>query len=309
MAPDEKVADSEPKAPQEKSRWSVRRLLGRSSRYWYLLPAVALVGVFLVLPFLWTAYWSFTDYGGLGTPQFAGPSNYLTLLQDPVLVTSFVNTFLWTVGSLLLPVGVGLLVAVLTFELLGGALYRLPFLLPYALSGAVVGVLWSFVLRDDGAINVMLRAIGLEELTRSWLLSPPWNTLAMILAHTWQATGVSVVLFLVGLQAIPRDPIEAARIDGATGWTLFRYITWPLLRPMTVVVIGISLVNSLKTFDVIWVMTQGGPYRSSETLAVTMYRETFVEFKYGYGAAIAVVLSVIVLSLSWLYLRRTLRSM
>jgi ABC-type sugar transport system permease subunit len=309
MAPDEKVADSDPIVPQGKPRWSVRRLLGRFIRYWYLLPAVALVGVFLVLPFLWTAYWSFTNYGGLGAPQFAGLSNYLTLLQDPVLVTSFVNTFLWTVGSLLLPVGVGLLVAVLTFELIGGALYRLPFLLPYALSGAVVGVLWSFVLRDDGAFNVMLRAIGLEELTRSWLLSPPWNTLAMILAHTWQATGVSVVLFLVGLQAIPRDPIEAARIDGATGWTLFRYITWPLLRPMTVVVIGISLVNSLKTFDVIWVMTQGGPYRSSETLAVTMYRETFVEFKYGYGAAIAVILSVIVLSLSWLYLRRTLRSM
>jgi ABC-type sugar transport system permease subunit len=140
------------------------------------------------------------------------------------------------------------------------------------------------------------------------LLSPPWNTLTMILAHTWQATGVSVVLFLVGLQAIPRDPIEAARIDGATGWTLFRYITWPLLRPMTVVVIGISLVNSLKTFDVIWVMTQGGPYRSSETLAVTMYRETFLLFRYGYGAAIAVVLSIIVFSLSWLYLRRTLRS-
>lgn len=303
------MGDLDPVAQHGKSRWSVRRLLRRSTRYWYLLPAVALVTVFLVLPFVWTAYWSFTTYGGLGAPQFAGLANYLTLLQDPVLVTSFVNTFLWTVGSLLLPVGVGLLVAVLTFELIGGALYRLPFLLPYALSGAVVGVLWSFVLRDDGAFNVMLRAMGLEELTRSWLLSPPWNTLAMILAHTWQATGVSVVLFLVGLQAIPRDPIEAARIDGATGWTLFRFITWPLLRPMTVVVIGISLVNSLKTFDVIWVMTQGGPYRSSETLAVTMYRETFVEFKYGYGAAIAVVLSLIVLSLSWLYLRRTLRSM
>ena len=308
MQRQEKATVSDPEPVQAKSDWSVRRLLGRTSRYWYLLPAVSLVGVFLVLPFLWTAYWSFTDYGGLGAAQFAGLSNYLTLLQDPILFTSFANTLLWTVGSLLLPVGVGLLVAVLTFELIGGALYRLPFLLPYALSGAVVGVLWSFVLRGDGALNVMLRVIGLEELARSWLLSPPWNTLAMILAHTWQATGVSVVLFLVGLQAIPRDPIEAARIDGATGWTLFRYITWPLLRPMTVVVIGISLVNSLKTFDVIWVMTQGGPYRSSETLAVTMYRETFLLFKYGYGAAIAVVLSAIVVLLSWLYLRRTLRS-
>lgn len=292
-----------------KSRWSLTHLVGRSRPYWYLLPAVVLVGIFLIAPFLWTCYWSFTSYGGLGSAQFVGLSNYLRLLQDPVLFTSFANTFAWLVGSLLLPVGIGLLAAVLTFELVGGALYRLPFLLPYALSGAVVGVLWSFMLRGDGAVNSLLRVLGLEEFTRSWLIAPPWNTLAMIIAHTWQATGVTVVLFLVGLQAIPRDPIEAARIDGATGWTLFRYITWPLLRPMTVVVVGITLVNSLKTFDIIWVMTQGGPYRSSETLAVTMYRETFLLFRYGYGAAVAVVLTVIVLLLSWLYLRRTLRSM
>ncbi len=291
-----------------KSRWSLPHLVGRSKPYWYLLPALVLVGVFLVVPFLWTSYWSFTTYGGLGAAQFVGFSNYLRLLQDPVLFTSFANTFAWVVGSLLLPVGIGLLIAVLTFELAGGALYRLPFLLPYALSGAAVGVLWSFILRDDGALNTILTVMGLEELTRSWLLSPPWNTFTMILAHTWQATGVSVILFLVGLQAIPRDPIEAARIDGATGWTLFRYITWPLIRPMTVVVIGITLVGSLKTFDLIWVMTQGGPYRSSETLAVTMYRETFVLFRYGYGAAVAVVLSGIVFLLSWVYLRRTLRS-
>jgi ABC-type sugar transport system permease subunit len=293
---------------QAKWRWSLPYLVGRSKPYWYLLPAVVLVGIFLVVPFLWTSYWSFTTYGGLGAAKFVGFSNYLRLLQDPVLFTSFANTFAWVVGSLLLPVGIGLLIAVLTFELAGGALYRLPFLLPYALSGAAVGVLWSFILRDDGALNSMLGVMGLEELTRSWLLLPPWNTFAMILAHTWQATGVSVILFLVGLQAIPRDPIEAARIDGATGWTLFRYITWPLIRPMTVVVIGITLVGSLKTFDLIWVMTEGGPYRSSETLAVTMYRETFVLFRYGYGATVAIMLSGIVLLLSGVYLRRTLRS-
>jgi ABC-type sugar transport system permease subunit len=112
----------------------------------------------------------------------------------------------------------------------------------------------------------------------------------------------------VGLQTIPRDPIEAARLDGAAGWRLFKDMTFPLVRPMTIVVVGISLVNSLKTFDIIWVMTQGGPYRSSETLAVMMYRETFLLFHHGYGAAIAVLLSVIVLAVSFFYLSRTLRS-
>jgi multiple sugar transport system permease protein len=133
------------------------------------------------------------------------------------------------------------------------------------------------------------------------------NTWAMIVASTWQSVGVCVLLFLIGLLVIPHDPIEAARLDGAEGWRLFRDMTFPLLRPMTIVVVGISLVNSLKTFDVIWVMTQGGPYRSSETLAVTMYRETFLLFRHGYGSAIAVLLSAIVLAVSWIYLSRTLR--
>ena len=149
---------------------------------------------------------------------------------------------------------------------------------------------------------------GLERFEHRWLLETPLNTWSMIMAATWQSVGVSVLLFLVGLQTIPRDPIEAARLDGAEGWRLFKDMTFPLVRPMTIVVVGISLVNSLKTFDIIWVMTQGGPYRSSETLAVMMYRETFLLFHHGYGAAIAVLLSVIVLAVSFFYLSRTLRS-
>jgi multiple sugar transport system permease protein len=130
----------------------------------------------------------------------------------------------------------------------------------------------------------------------------------MIVASTWQAVGVSVLLFIIGLQVIPAEPIQAARLDGADGWRLFRDMTLPMLAPMTIVVVGISLVNSLKTFDIVWVMTQGGPYRSSETLAVMMYRETFVLFRHGYGAAIAVLLSVIVFAVSIGYLGRTLRN-
>jgi ABC-type sugar transport system permease subunit len=307
MNPQEKTTNPNANSLQVKPRQSLFRLMGRLRSYYFLLPAVVLVGVFLVLPFLWTSYLSFTDYRGLGKAPFVGLSNYVRLVQDPILLQSLANTFLWLVGSLLLPVGIGLLVAAVTFNLAGGALYRLPFLLPYALSGAAVGVLWSFMLQGGGAVNGILVALGLGALSQDWLLTPPLNTLSMIVAHTWQATGVSVVLFLVGLQAIPPEPIEAARVDGAGGWTLFRHITLPLLRPMTIVVIGITLVNSLKTFDIIWVMTQGGPYRSSETLAVTMFRETFLLFRYGSGAAVAVVLSVIVFLLSWLYLRRTLR--
>jgi ABC-type sugar transport system permease subunit len=295
-------------SPVKPRRFSLTLLRRAAVPYYFLLPAVVLVGGFLIWPFLSTAYLSLTEYSGLGGARFVGLANYLSFVQDPILLRSLSNTLLWVIGSLLLPVGLGLFVATISFDLKGGAVYRVPFLLPYALSGTAIGVVWEFMLRRDGAINALLEAIGFGRFGQAWLLSPPLNTLSMIVASTWQSMGVAVILFLVGLQTIPREPIEAARIDGAEGWTLFRYITLPLLRPMTIVVVGITLVNSLKTFDIIWVMTQGGPSRSSETLAVTMYRETFLLFKYGYGSAIAVVLSAIVLAVSGLYLRRTLRS-
>lgn len=284
------------------------RVVAWVTPYLFLFPAVALVGILLLWPFLRTLNLSFTDSNGTSTGSFVGLDNYTRLASDPILTDALINTLLWVVGTLALPVGIGLLVAVVSLDLAHASVFRLPFLIPYALSGTAIGVMWEFMLRGNGAINSSLEAIGLESFTQSWLLQPPLNTWSMIFASTWQSVGVSVLLFLVGLQVIPKDPVEAAKLDGAAGWTLFKDITFPLLRPMTIVVVGISLVNSLKTFDIIWVMTQGGPYRSSETLAVTMYRETFLLFRHGYGSAIAVLLSVIIIAVSWVYLQRTLRS-
>ena len=301
-SPSDAVAATAPR------RLNLARVLGAITPLLFLLPAVAMVAVFFIWSFARNVYLSLTDAQGARPPRFVGLDNYVRLAHDPVLGDSVRNTVYWVVGTIALPVGVGLLIAVLSFGVRGGAAYRLPFLIPYALSGTALATLWKYLLTTDGAINAALGAVGLESWQRAWLLSPPLNTLAMIVASTWQGVGVSVLLFIVGLQTIPRDPIEAARLDGAEGWRLFRDMTLPLLRPMTVVIVGISLVNSLKTFDIIWIMTQGGPYRSSETLAVTMYRETFVLFRTGYGAAIAVTLSVIVVLVSWLYLQRTLRS-
>lgn len=286
----------------------VAKAIDRATPYLFLLPAVALVGGLLLWPFVRTLYLSFTDYDGSTSATWVGLENYDRLINDRVLGDAMLNTLYWVVGTLLLPVGIGLLIAVLSFNARGASLFRLPFLIPYALSGTAIGVMWEFMLRSNGAFNSVLEALGLESLSQRWLLDTPLNTWSMIVASTWQSVGVSVLLFLIGLQTIPKDPIEAAKLDGAEGFTLFRTMTFPLVRPMTIVVVGISLVNSLKTFDIIWVMTQGGPYRSSETLAVMMYRETFLLFRHGYGSAIAVLLSVIVLAVSIVYLSRTLRS-
>lgn len=273
----------------------------------FVAPGVILVAVLLYLPLLWTAFLSLTEYNGLGDPEWVGFANYVEMLDDPAFLGSVLNTLLWVAGTLLVPVGIGLGVALLTWNLKGGTWLRLPFLIPYALSGIGVGVIWSFILSGGGALDQALAAFGVGDTPR-WLVDAPLNTVVMILATAWQGVGVNALLFTIGLQSIPREPLEAARIDGANGLRLFRSILWPMLRPLTAVVVGLSIVASLKTFDIVQGMTKGGPGRASETLALTMYKETFVNSEYGLGSAIAVFLTVVTLAASVLYLRQQLSS-
>ncbi len=287
----------EPRRPGHGYRWSARA---------FVLPGVLIVAVLMYLPFVWTSYLSLTEFNGLGDPEFVGLDKYREMFADAGFLNSLRNTLLWVVGTLVLPVGLGLLLAVLTHGLKGSFWYRLPFLLPYAISGVAVGVIWTFILQSGGALDEALAAVGLESLTQRWLLDAPLNTIVMIGAATWQGAGVNALLFGIGLQSIPKEPLEAARVDGASGWTLFRTMTWPLLTPLTTVVVGLAIVGSLKQFDIIWAMTKGGPGTSSETLALTMYKETFVSNDYGLGAAVAVFLTVVTVAASVLYLRRQL---
>jgi ABC-type sugar transport system permease subunit len=272
----------------------------------YLFLAVGLVAVVLLVPFGVTVYRSVFSDGVHET--FNGATNYEQIYRDPVLGRALLNTLFWVIGSLVLPVGIGLLVAVMTNSLPWGRWARLAVVLPYAISGAAVAVVGSFMLQTEGALNDALRAIGLGSARQEWLLQWPQNTISAILLSTWQSTGVAVVLFMVGLQTIPPETVEAAALDGADGWSRFRHVLFPQLRPVTAVVIGITLTNALRAFDVIWVLTQGGPNRTSETLALSMYRETFLLQNAGQGSAIAVVLTVIVVAASWIYLRPQLRS-
>ena len=271
----------------------------------FVAPGALLVAVLLYLPLLWTVFLSFTSYNGLSDPAWVGFSNYALMFKDPDFLGSLSNTLLWVVGTLLVPVGLGLVLALLTFNLKGGVWLRLPFLIPYAISGIGVGLIWSFVLQSNGALDQALHFFGIMSTPR-WLLDAPTNTIVMILAAAWQGVGVNALLFTIGLQSIPKEPLEAARLDGATGARLFGSMLWPMLRPLTTVVIGLSIVASLKTFDVVLGMTKGGPGRVSETLALTMYKDTFVNSQYGLGSAIAVFLTIITLVASVLYLRQQL---
>lgn len=272
----------------------------------FLAPAVALVVLLLVAPFAFTIYRSFFDDNGF-TRSWVGLDNYTAMFADPAFGQSLLNTFFWVVGTLVLPVGLGLAIAVGTWKLKLGALARFAVILPYAISGSATAVVWTFMLSTDGGLDTLLRLLGLDPLISQWLLQWPLNTVMMIVATTWQATGACVILFLVGLQSIPPNTLEAAQLDGASGWRLFWAVTFPQLRPMTIVVVGISIVGSLKVFDQVLLLTNGGPGTASETLALTMYRETFTLSRYGSGAAVAVFLTVVVVAASYAYLRRQLR--
>jgi ABC-type sugar transport system permease subunit len=285
-----------------------RRRRRRLAGYLYLLPMAALVGVFLLYPAGKTIWVSLTDATGTSAGSFVGLDNFSRLVSDPAFRTSVRNTVYWVIGALILQVGLGLLLAIVLSNMRAGDWLKRLFYLPATLSGAAVGVIWYYVFNpDNGLLTSFLEFVGLGGLTTRWLADPPINTFAMIFAAMWQGLGPAMILFLVGLQNLPREPIEAARVDGAQGLRLFWHITLPLLRPMTAVVVAITMINNFKVFDLIWVMTQGGPYRSSETLAVTMYRESFVSFSVGYGASVAVVLTIVVMLLSIFYLRSMFR--
>lgn len=283
------------------------RLVRGRPRLLFLTPAVALVGLLALLPFALTVGRSFLD-DAVVDPSFAGLSSYARLVTDPVIVRSSINTLFWLVGTVVIPVGLGLAIAALTNSVSWGKYARLAIVLPYALSGTAVAVVWNFVLQDTGALNSLLRGIGLDALAQPWLLNWPGNTIALIIANSWQATGVAVILYLVGLQGIPRETIEAAALDGVDGIRRFWLVVVPQLRTSTAVVMGISLANGLKSFDLIWVLTNGGPGRATETLAVSMYWQSFVLQRPGSGAAIAVVLTIIVVAVSVAYLRKQLRT-
>jgi multiple sugar transport system permease protein len=270
----------------------------------FLAPAVLLVAALLLTPFVVTLYRGFFSDGRVSS--FTWFSNYGLFFSDPVLAKSIENTLMWVVGTVALPLVLGLGISVMTDGARWSRAARLLVVLPYAISGSAVAVVWNFILNTDGAANQALASLGLGSFAQGWLLEWPGNTLVMILANTWQSTGVAVILFLVGLQTIPPETLEAASLDGAVGWRRFCYVILPQLKTVSVIVVGSSLVNGLKSFDLIWVLTQGGPGRNSETLAVSMYQETFLTLRPGAGAAVAVVLTVIVLLASWLYLRRQL---
>lgn len=281
------------------------RVLRRLEPFLYVVPAALFVAAFLLYPVVVTVWQSLTHDDGITTPVFVGLANFRDLFADAHFLVSLGNTVIWTLAAVAFPVTLGLVFAITLNAVRWSNLFKTVIYLPATVSAAAVGILFTYVFAyDNGALNAIVNALGFKSVR--WLFEAPVNTWSMIAAYTWQSTGLNMMLFLVGLQGLPPEPLEAAKLDGCTGFGLVWRIIVPMLMPYVVIATLLAVVNGFKVFDIIWVMTQGGPGRSSETLAVTMYREGFILFNQGYGAAIAVIIGAAAMIFSYFYLRSVL---
>ncbi len=278
---------------------SKRKGLRAFSPLFFLLPALVIYGVFALYPMVSSLILSFYDWDGItDNLTFVGFKNYIQIFtQDPVFWTAMRNSLIWVVLSLIVPTALGLALAVAVNQpLLGQAPLRAMFYLPSIIASVAVATIWSWMYNPFlGLVNSLLKSAGLEFLIRDWLGDPRIALYSIFIAYVWQSCGTAMVLFLAGLQGIPNELQEAARVDGANGWRVFWNITLPSLRQTTIVVSVLTIINSLKVFDLIVGMTSGGPAQSTQVLALWSYTQAFGLRDFGNGMAIAIVLLVITL--------------
>ncbi|GAA0380379.1 sugar ABC transporter permease [Acrocarpospora corrugata] len=271
----------------------------------FALPGLVAYGLFVLLPILMTGYYSFTNRNPFNPPtEFVGFRNYVTLAGDPEFLQALTNTVIITlIVTVLANVG-GLLIALLLDR--PSKLYvalRGVFFTPVVLSSVVISVIWRAVLTDDGLLNSALRGLGVES-PPGWLSDPDLALYSIAWIITWQMLGFCVVVYLAGLQGVPRELQEAAAIDGAGGLTRFRNVTWPMLAPALTINTVMLLITGFKAYDQIQVITNGGPGTgATATMAFQVVKEAFVGNRIGYSSALAAVMLALVAGVSVVVLR------
>ncbi|WP_394841859.1 sugar ABC transporter permease [Pendulispora brunnea] len=287
----------------------------------FLFPALLYIVVFFGYPLFNNLVMSAQDYTVksfyTGDAPFVGFANYAAVVHNPMFVRAVVNTVSFTVGSIAFQFTIGLALALFFNDRFPGSdtlrsLLLLPWLLPLVVSGAV----WRWMLdQDHGIVNAALRALHLSHLLHPsggpvpWLTSTTWSMPAVILTNIWVGIPFNLVILHGGLRAIPDSLYEAAALDGANAWQRFRHVTWPLLRPVTGIVLMLGLVYTIKVFDVIMVVTGGGPANATQTLTTWSYGLSFRDFAFGQGAAVGNILILAATGFGVLYARLARQSM
>jgi len=286
---------------------SVKRLLRRLEPYFWVAPACCVLFVFTHLPILLEGVLSLLAADGFSTPRFIGFNNYLEVFSNQDFWEAIGHNVIYTVATVAGKVVLSLLLAVvLNRQLRGRHIFRTILFLPVVLSFVAIGVLWTLFLNFDyGVLNAILHALGLNALRQDWLGSAETALAAVIFVDIWKWTGFHLVIYLAGLQSIPQDLYEAALLDGANVVQRFWRITVPLLRPFTAINVLVASLGGFSVFDLIYVMTQGGPFKATNVAMVEVYLQAFQFNRLGYAGAMSVVLLGLVATMSVLILRIT----
>ncbi|PDT02285.1 ABC transporter permease [Rhizobium chutanense] len=274
-----------------------------------LVPALAIYAVFALYPMLNVLILSFQKWNGLdANRQFVGIANYSAIFtKDPVFWVAFRNTVIWTLMSLIFPPMVGLLLALsLNQKIFGRNGLRAIFYLPVIIAPIAVATMWKWMYDPFfGLFAQLLTSWGMQGWIKDWLGNKDIALYSVFVAYLWQTVGFSMVLFLAGLQNVSQTLVEAARIDGASRWAVFKHVTLPALRPTITIVLVLSIISSLKAFDIVYGLTGGGPAQSTQMLALWAFTQAMQIFDFGRGAAISVVLLLITMAVVIPYLRWT----
>ena len=264
----------------------------------FLFPALFIYIIVVVFPTVYSLFLSFCDWNGLGAKKFVGLKNYIQLFtSDSVFYTALRNNIIWIILTICLTVLLALLLAlVLNRSFRGRIVYRAIFYFPYMLSWIIVGIIWKWMYNPNfGLINQVLGMVGLDSLKGAYLSNTKMALYCVFIAALWQGLGQPMLYFLAGLQTLPNDILEAAKIDGAGKFNLFFRVIVPMLKETFVIVLATQIIASMKAYDIVYVMTDGGPANSTQTLATYMYNQTFTYSNLGVGSAIATVMVLIMM--------------
>jgi multiple sugar transport system permease protein len=266
--------------------------------YIFISPNIIVFAAFMLFPILFAFYMSFHEWSLIGVPQFNGLDNYVRMVHDELFWQSLGHTVVFTAGTVPTSIALGLAAAMLlNRELPARGLLRSVIFLPVIVSGVVTALVAAWIFNDNyGVINSLLKAAGLEPIP--WLSSPTWAMPSLIITTLWIRIGFCMVVYLAGLQGIPSEYYDAAQVDGASGWRQFRHITLPLLAPTTFLLLVINVIFSFHVFDLIYVMTGGGPGFSTTVLVQYIYESAFASREMGYASAMGIVLYLLIVVLT-----------
>lgn len=273
----------------------------------YLLPAFLIYTLFTLIPIIETVRSSFFEWSNLGrTSEWVGLQNYVSLFQDSSFIKAFTNNLIFVIFYSIIPILLGLFLASLLsrYPIPGFAFFRTVLFLPQVISMVVVGVIWRWMFNPtNGPINLFLATIGLGHLQQAWLGSFQWALPAVGSIASWVQYGFCMVLFLAGMQRIPEEYYEASSLDGASAFHQFFLITIPGLKAEIAVALITTIVAALRVFDLVYSTTKGGPGESTLVTGYLIYRSAILNNQIGYGAAIATILTLVILSVSFLIRR------